>query len=439
MTRHPFKVLVSLVVLGSVSALAQSVPTTLAFRARVSNSGSPAEGARAFVFKLFPTATAGTEVWTESQSLTVAGGEASAVLGETVPLNEQVFTGGPLFLEVAIDGTVLSPRSAITSVPYAQRATVAGKLGTLAQADVQRRVAGTCATDTAIRSIAEDGTVTCQSTAMGPTGPQGPIGLIGPAGPQGPIGLTGPTGPQGPIGLTGNTGPQGPIGLTGPTGPQGPIGLTGNTGPVGPIGLTGPTGSQGTIGLTGNTGLQGPIGLTGPQGPIGLTGNTGSQGLQGPVGPVGPTGATGRGYNGQLWVALGPWDFVTNDGSAVSRSINNTSASGGTPITAPVMVPHGAIIDSVNAWIRDASATNDLQVQLQYCSGTCPGFGNLGTLVTSGAPFTGVPNTTSFVTTAVANGNTSNQNSVYWVVASPTAGSWAGLGLVSVHVEYHLP
>jgi len=74
-------------------------------------------------------------------------------------------------------------------------------------------------------------------------------GLVGPTGPQGPIGLTGATGPQGPIGLTGATGPQGPIGLTGATGPQGPIGLTGSTGPQGPIGLTGPTGPTGATGL----------------------------------------------------------------------------------------------------------------------------------------------------------------------------------------------
>jgi hypothetical protein len=59
--------------------------------------------------------------------------------------------------------------------------------------------------------------------ALGPQGPQGPIGLTGPAGPQGiqgPIGLTGPAGPQGiqgPIGLTGLAGPQGIQGPPGPT------------------------------------------------------------------------------------------------------------------------------------------------------------------------------------------------------------------------------
>jgi hypothetical protein len=109
--------------------------------------------------------------------------------------------------------------------------------------------------------------------AIGPAGPQGPIGLTGPTGavgPQGPIGLTGATGavgPQGPIGLTGPTGavgPQGPIGLTGPTGavgPQGPIGLTGATGPMGPgWTLTTPTlNANGTMTVNGTAGSGGPV------------------------------------------------------------------------------------------------------------------------------------------------------------------------------------
>ncbi len=157
--------------------LAQALPETLAFRARVGNGGMPTEGTSTFVFKLFPTISGGAEVWTETQSLTVSAGEVSALLGTTLPLTDQIFTGAPLFLEVAIDGTTLSPRSAITTVPCAQRASVAGKIGSLTQADLQRRVVGVCAPDNSIRAIAEDGTVTCQ-----PSG----AGLAGPVGPQGP-------------------------------------------------------------------------------------------------------------------------------------------------------------------------------------------------------------------------------------------------------------
>ncbi len=147
--------------------------------------------------------------------------------------------------------------------------------------------------------------------ATGPQGPAGPIGLTGATGPQGPQGQSGPTGltgaigpqgPAGPIGLTGATGPQGPSGPTGLTGATGPIGLTGATGPqgqTGPTGLTGPQGPQGQTGptgLTGATGPQGqagPIGLTGPQGPTGPTGLTGATGPQGQAGPTGATGAAG--------------------------------------------------------------------------------------------------------------------------------------------------
>jgi len=74
----------------------------------------------------------------------------------------------------------------------------------------------------------------CPRFIQGPTGPQGPRGLIGPQGPQGA------TGPAGPIGPTGATGPTGPIGATGPIGPQGPIG------PTGPQGATGPQGPAST-------------------------------------------------------------------------------------------------------------------------------------------------------------------------------------------------
>jgi hypothetical protein len=115
---------------------------------------------------------------------------------------------------------------------------------------------------------------------MGPTGYQGPPGIIGPTGYQGgpgPMGPTGPPGPAGPPGLPGGpTGPQGPPGAQGAQGPQGA------TGPPGPIGATGGIGSTGPTGPTGPTGL---IGATGPQGPFGPDGPTGITGPQGPAGP----------------------------------------------------------------------------------------------------------------------------------------------------------
>jgi hypothetical protein len=96
--------------------------------------------------------------------------------------------------------------------------------------------------------------------AVGPTGPQGLIGLTGATGPQGVIGLTGAAGAQGIQGIqgaTGATGPQGVIGTIGATGAQGPQGIQGAVGPIGPQGVIGATGAQGPIGLTGANGVGG--------------------------------------------------------------------------------------------------------------------------------------------------------------------------------------
>ena len=126
------------------------------------------------------------------------------------------------------------------------------------------------------------------------------IGATGPTGPQGPatieVGTTtttttdeasvtnsgtdenvildfvipiGPTGPQGEIGMAGPTGPQGEIGATGPTGPQGEIGATGPTLTIGTI-TTGDPGTEASASITG-TAPDFILNLTIPQGPTGPT------------------------------------------------------------------------------------------------------------------------------------------------------------------------
>ena len=63
--------------------------------------------------------------------------------------------------------------------------------------------------------------VVCRVCAVGPQGPDGPVGFTGPkgnTGPPGPKGQTGPTGPKGFKGPDGYTGPQGPQGFTGKRG-----------------------------------------------------------------------------------------------------------------------------------------------------------------------------------------------------------------------------
>ena len=136
-------------------------------------------------------------------------------------------------------------------------------------------------------------------TSIGPTGPQGPIGLIGPQGPiglngaQGPTGSIGPTGAQGSIGLIGLQGPIGLTGAQGPIGPKGDAGATGAAGPKGDTGAAGATGAQGATGATGAAGPKGDAGSAGATGPAGAIGATGSAGSAGAVGATGSAGATG--------------------------------------------------------------------------------------------------------------------------------------------------
>ena len=167
-------------------ASAQAVPTKLNFTARLVDAGAPVQGSRDFVFKLYPTMMLGTAIWTETRNaVPVVDGAVNLDLGASTPLTDAIFDGQTLYLEVTIGTTVLAPRTAVVSVPYALRSTVASRIGVLTEPEIQKRVTTGCATGSAIRAIAADGTVTCQAaavTAATDGGVQGITGVYGGAG-----------------------------------------------------------------------------------------------------------------------------------------------------------------------------------------------------------------------------------------------------------------
>ena len=214
--------------LMSASALnvtAGATPQTTAFtyQGQLSNNGGLVSSGtpQSFTFTLYDAETNGTPI-------VVSGTNPATGNPYTNPLSEsaivtsglftvdldfgQTFAGQQYWLEIAVNGQVLTPRQRVNTVPVAQYAL---------------------------------------NSPAGTAGPTGPTGSTGPIGSTGPTGATGSTGNTGPMGATGDFGPAG---LTGATG------STGATGATGPIGVTGPTGATGATGVTGATGATGAAG-----------------------------------------------------------------------------------------------------------------------------------------------------------------------------------
>jgi hypothetical protein len=130
---------VAAVALWSVSALAAAppppVPASLTQQGRIlDKDGTPVSSKVAITFTLYnhPTKSAAANtLWTETQNLTLDDGYFSAQLGNVTALDPTLFDGSVLYLGVTVGSDdEMTPRQAVTSVPYAFKA------GTAAAADV---------------------------------------------------------------------------------------------------------------------------------------------------------------------------------------------------------------------------------------------------------------------------------------------------------------
>lgn len=159
---------------------ASAVGTDFTWQGELREGGLPATGSYDFEFRLFAAASGGSPIGPVRSlpAQTVIGGIYTAVLD----FGDQ-FTGDRRWLEVSVRRsgqptfTTLLPRQALTATPYAQHADfvadnsivganiVDGAVGVadIDAAQVQRRVAATCAPGSSIRSIAQDGGVTCET------------------------------------------------------------------------------------------------------------------------------------------------------------------------------------------------------------------------------------------------------------------------------------
>ncbi|HEY1100985.1 MAG TPA: hypothetical protein VGF99_18750 [Myxococcota bacterium] len=105
------------------AAPALAIPDVVSWSARVDNDAGAFDGTVSVTFTLFDAAEAGTSLWSESAaSAEVVDGDLVHELGSIEPLDDALLDRDNLFLQITMNGDVLSPRSALRAVPYAMRA-----------------------------------------------------------------------------------------------------------------------------------------------------------------------------------------------------------------------------------------------------------------------------------------------------------------------------
>lgn len=105
----------------SLATVAAAVPSQITLTARIADAGSPLNGSHTVTIRMHAALTGGLPTWTETHLVTVTDGLLFLTLGTQTPLDAAIIDGTPLFAEVQVDSTVLSPRLALVSVPYAVR------------------------------------------------------------------------------------------------------------------------------------------------------------------------------------------------------------------------------------------------------------------------------------------------------------------------------
>ncbi len=116
-----------------------SIPRAINYQGRLTDeAGKPVSGTRDMVFRFYAERVGGTPVWEEGQAgVTVADGLFNVILGSANPITS-LPAGPECWLEVVVQGQVISPRVRLVSVPYAFGADDAANLGSVPAASYVR-------------------------------------------------------------------------------------------------------------------------------------------------------------------------------------------------------------------------------------------------------------------------------------------------------------
>jgi len=114
-------ILAALVLLAGITACGTAALENMMFyQGRLTNtSGTPINGTRNLIFRLYIASTGGSSIWEETHNgVQVNNGLFQVVLGQSTPLDEADFHQ-PLWIETVVAGQTLSPREPLYGAPYA--------------------------------------------------------------------------------------------------------------------------------------------------------------------------------------------------------------------------------------------------------------------------------------------------------------------------------
>ena len=112
-------VLCLILLIAAAGPISAQIPQTINYQGILTDAGGTAvaDGAYSIAFKLYDVSSGGSELWTETQTVTVLKGVFSTVLGGVTPVN--LAFDKPYWLGVAVGGgSELTPRIALTTSPY---------------------------------------------------------------------------------------------------------------------------------------------------------------------------------------------------------------------------------------------------------------------------------------------------------------------------------
>ena len=145
-------ILIVAIVLTAFSTAFSQIPHKISYQGVITDASGPiADGSHTLTFRIYESATGGTAVYEETQTVTTAGGLFDVVIGSVDSLD--LTFKKPYFLGISVDGGAeMTPRIPLTTAPYAFSAISAGTAFTVEDGAI---TADKLAPDAAVTSLNE--------------------------------------------------------------------------------------------------------------------------------------------------------------------------------------------------------------------------------------------------------------------------------------------